>query len=76
MTAGTTAVSVFGGFVVFGDPLGRTAPLVVLHLVAFALVAVAAAILAPAASGTGGHPVGHAALDARGAARPGSRGPG
>lgn len=52
MTAATTAVSVFGGFVVFGDPLGRSAPLVVLHLVAFALVAVAAAILAPAASAT------------------------
>jgi hypothetical protein len=49
MTAATTAVSVLGGFVVFGDPLGRSAPLVVLHLVAFALVALAAAILAPAA---------------------------
>jgi hypothetical protein len=52
MTAATTAVSVLGGFVVFGDPLGRSAPLVVLHLLAFALVAVAAAILAPAASAT------------------------
>jgi hypothetical protein len=52
MTAATTAVSVLGGIVVFGDPLGRSAPLVVLHVVAFVLVAVAAAILAPAASAT------------------------
>ena len=50
MTAGTTAVSVAGGFIVFGDPLGHTTPLVVLHLLAFALVAVAAAALAPAAA--------------------------
>jgi hypothetical protein len=50
MTAATTAVSVLGGFVVFGDPLGHTPPLVALHLVAFALVAVAAAALAPVAN--------------------------
>jgi hypothetical protein len=50
MTAATTAVSVLGGFVVFGDPLGHSPLLVALHLVAFALVAVAAAALAPVAS--------------------------
>lgn len=58
MTAATTAVSVFGGCVVFGDPLGRSAPLVALHLVAFALVAVAAAILAPAAGAIDHAPAG------------------
>jgi hypothetical protein len=52
MTAGTTAVSVAGGFVVFGDPLGTSPALVALHIVAFALVAVAAAALAPAAAAT------------------------
>src|SRR4051794_22272930 len=50
MTAATTAVSVLGGFVVFGDPLGHSPLLVAVHLVAFALVAVAAAALAPVAS--------------------------
>jgi hypothetical protein len=49
MTAATTAVSVLGGFVVFGDPLGRSPLLVAVHLLAFALVAVAAATLAPVA---------------------------
>ena len=50
MTAATTAVSVLGGFVVFGDPLGHSPLLVGVHLMAFALVAVAAAALAPVAS--------------------------
>ncbi len=50
MTAATTAVSVAGAFLVFGDPLGRTPGLVVLHVVAFLLVAVAAAALAPVAA--------------------------
>jgi hypothetical protein len=53
MTAATTAVSVLGGFVVFGDPLGHSPLLVVLHVVAFALVAVAAATLAPVATAAG-----------------------
>ena len=47
MTVATTVVSVAGGFVVFGDPLGRTPGLAALHLAAFALVAVAATALAP-----------------------------
>jgi hypothetical protein len=51
MTAATTAISVLGGFVVFGDPLGHSPLLVGVHLVAFALVAVAAAALAPVAGG-------------------------
>jgi hypothetical protein len=50
MTAATTAVSVLGGFVVFGDPIGRTPLLAALHLLAFVLVAVAAAVLGPVAS--------------------------
>jgi hypothetical protein len=50
MTAATTAVSVLGGFVVFGDPLGHSPLLVAVHLVAFVLVGVAAATLAPVAS--------------------------
>ena len=49
MTSATTVVSVIGGFVVFGDPLGRTPGLVALHLLAFGLVTLAAAALAPAA---------------------------
>jgi len=48
MTAATTVDSILGGLVVFGDPLGATHLLVVLHLLAFALVAVSAAVLAPA----------------------------
>jgi hypothetical protein len=48
MTAGTTAVSVAGGFAVFGDPLGRTPLLAVLHAAGFVLVTIAAAMLAPA----------------------------
>ena len=55
MTAATTAVSVLGGFVVFGDPLGHSPLLVAVHLVAFALVAVAAAALAPVASAAQPH---------------------
>jgi hypothetical protein len=50
MTAATTAVSVLGAFLVFGDPLGRSPLLVAVHLLAFALVALAAAALAPVAS--------------------------
>jgi hypothetical protein len=47
MTAGTNVVSILGGFVVFGDPLGRTPVLAALHAAAFALVLAAAAALAP-----------------------------
>jgi drug/metabolite transporter (DMT)-like permease len=49
MTGGTTVVSVCGGFVVFGDPLGGTPLLAALHVAGFALVSVGAAVLAPAA---------------------------
>ena len=48
MTAATTVDSILGGLVVFRDPLGSSHLLVVLHVLAFALVAVAAAVLAPA----------------------------
>jgi hypothetical protein len=47
MTAATNVSSVAGGFVVFGDELGRTAPLSALHLTAFCLIFVAAWLLAP-----------------------------
>ncbi len=47
MTAATNVGSVLGGFVVFGDPLGRTPVLALAHLAAFALVGLAAWWLAP-----------------------------
>jgi hypothetical protein len=48
MTAATNTGSIAGAFAVFGDPLGRTPSLAVLHGVALALVVVAAFRLAPA----------------------------
>jgi hypothetical protein len=48
MSAATNVVSILGGFIVFGDPLGRTPGFATLHVVAFLLVAVAAWLLAPA----------------------------
>ena len=48
MTAATNVSSIAGGLVVFGDPLGSTPALRVLHGVAFVLVVVAAWRLAPA----------------------------
>jgi hypothetical protein len=50
MTSGTTVVSLLGGLIVFGDPLGGSPGLVALHLCAFGLVTVAAAALAPVAT--------------------------
>ena len=47
MTAATNLVSIAGGFVVFGDPLGRTPAFAALHAIAFALIGVAAWWLAP-----------------------------
>ena len=48
MTAATNAGSIAGAFVVFGDPLGRTPSLALLHGAALVLVVVAAFRLAPA----------------------------
>lgn len=48
MTAGTNVSSIAGAFLVFGDPLGTTPLLQVLHALAFVLVIVAAWRLAPA----------------------------
>jgi hypothetical protein len=48
MTAGTNVVSIVGGFFVFGDPLGATTGLSILHTACFVLVGVAAGLLAPA----------------------------
>src|SRR5437588_2068540 len=47
MTAATNVSSVLGGFLVFGDQLGRTPGLAALHLAGFLLVFVAAWLLAP-----------------------------
>ncbi len=50
MTGGTTVVSVAGGFAVFGDPIGHTPLLAALHVVAFVLVTIGSALLAPTTS--------------------------
>jgi drug/metabolite transporter (DMT)-like permease len=47
MTTGTNVLSVLGGLIVFGDPLGRDPALVALHGAGFAAIAVATAALAP-----------------------------
>jgi hypothetical protein len=48
MTAGNNIVSIIGGLVVFGDPLGHRPAIVLFHLAAFVLIVVAAWLLAPA----------------------------
>jgi hypothetical protein len=48
MTAGTNVVSIIGGLVVFGDPLGHRPAMAVVHVLAFVVVALAAWLLAPA----------------------------
>jgi multidrug transporter EmrE-like cation transporter len=48
MTTATNLSSILGAFVVFGDPLGRTPAIALLHGLAFALVAASACRLAPA----------------------------
>lgn len=48
MTAGTNVVSVLGGLILFGDPLGRRPGVILLHASAFVAVVVAAWLLAPA----------------------------
>jgi hypothetical protein len=47
MTCGTTVVSILGGLVVLGDPLGDGAPMTVAHVAAFVVVVLAAWKLAP-----------------------------
>jgi hypothetical protein len=47
MAAGTNVVTIVGGVIVFGDPLGASPPVVALHVIAFALVGVAGWLLAP-----------------------------
>lgn len=47
LTAATNAGAVLGGFLVFGDPVGRTPLLALTHVAAFALVGLAAWWLAP-----------------------------
>ena len=48
MTAGNNIVSIIGGLVVFGDPLGHRPVMVLVHVAAFVLIVVAAWLLAPA----------------------------
>ena len=48
MTAGNNIVSIIGGLVVFGDPLGHRPAMVLAHVAAFVLIVVAAWLLAPA----------------------------
>ncbi len=48
MTAGNNVVSIIGGLAVFGDPLGHRPGMVLIHLAAFALIVLAAWLLAPA----------------------------
>ena len=48
MTAATNLVSILGGLLVLGEPLGRRPALVALHVCAFLLMGLAAWLLAPA----------------------------
>ncbi len=48
MTAATNVVAILAGLVVFGDSLGQSPALVVVHLGGFALVGISAWLLAPA----------------------------
>jgi hypothetical protein len=48
MTAGNNIVSIIGGLLVFGDPLGHSPAMVLVHVTAFVLIVVAAWLLAPA----------------------------
>jgi hypothetical protein len=48
MTAGNNVVSIIGGLAVFGDPLGHRPTMVLIHVAAFALIVLAAWLLAPA----------------------------
>jgi drug/metabolite transporter (DMT)-like permease len=49
MTAATNALSIAAGFMVFGDPLGRTPLLATAHAAALVVIVAAASKLAPAA---------------------------
>jgi hypothetical protein len=47
MAAGTNVVTIFGGVILFGDPLGGSPAVVALHVIAFVLVGLAGWLLAP-----------------------------
>lgn len=71
MSAGTNVVSIAAGFVVFGDPIGSGTAFVVLHVIGFLLVGVAAWLLAPAqAAIAGGESTATAPAPAAAAASP------
>jgi drug/metabolite transporter (DMT)-like permease len=48
MTAGNNIVSIIGGLLVFGDPLGHRPAMLLVHVAAFVLIVIAAWLLAPA----------------------------
>jgi hypothetical protein len=48
MTAGTNVISILGGLLVFGDPLGSTTAIKAVHIAAFVAIAIAGWLLAPA----------------------------
>lgn len=67
MTAGNNIVSIIGGLMVFGDPLGPRPAMVLLHVAAFGLIVFAAWLLAPAQAAVAspaGPPAGHPQLGA------------
>jgi hypothetical protein len=47
MTAGNNIVSIIGGLLVFGDPLGHRPAMLLVHVAAFVLIVIAAWLLAP-----------------------------
>lgn len=56
MTAGNNVVSIIGGLVVFGDPLGHRPVMAILHVGAFAMIVFAAWLLAPAQAAVAADP--------------------
>jgi multidrug transporter EmrE-like cation transporter len=51
MEAGAATISIVAGFVAFGDRIGATEPLAIVHVIAFASVVVAVWLLAPVQEG-------------------------
>jgi hypothetical protein len=62
MTAGNNIVSIIGGLVVFGDPLGQRPAMVLVHVAGFVLIVIAAWLLAPAQAAVTAPPSAHPEL--------------